>query len=483
MVGFTGPLLIMLIIFCISFGYLSTDNTRLINILPVYRATGLPIIFIWIWAVLIIAWQRHGINYVYILQLKPDSIATYMDILKIASFFTMLWLSSFILFLGMENDWFTIFKHEHFPSSMPALILVVIMIIATLFPFNIFYRETRIGMLFSLWNILISPVGRLYFRDFFLADILTSLPSALVDVAYSACFFATSQFLAKGEGGVHTYSGQCNQYNTLYFATLFAFLPYWWRFMQCLNKYYYTRHAWPHLVNAGKYFSGLVVVAFTVAHSLGDPKSKANTPTALYLLLIALHLFNAVYSWIWDVYMDWGLARSRKNPLLRRKLLCKPICSYYAIITGDIILRLFWIVSIFSFIFMNSAFWNPISAVVEIFRRGVWAFFRVELEALENYEEYQTIDIRAPKLLMTESKQNFKSVSVRDYNQIQQQIRPLHSLRINPSYYSFTKKDLPKSITPYSGIELNYNSENLDSSTDQSSRSFSEFTTILKSDE
>jgi len=158
MVGFTGPLFIMLIIFCICFGNLAIDNTRLINILPVYRATGLPIIFIWIWAILIIAWQRHGINYVYILQLKSDSIATYMDILKIASFFSLLWLSSFIIFLGMENDWFTIFKHEHFPSSMPALILVVIMIVALIFPFNIFYRETRIGMLFSLWNILISPV-------------------------------------------------------------------------------------------------------------------------------------------------------------------------------------------------------------------------------------------------------------------------------------------------------------------------------------
>jgi len=36
--------------------------------------------------------------------------------------------------------------------------------------------------------------------------------------------------------------------------------------------------------------------------------------------------------------------------------------------------------------------------MVEIFRRSVWAFFRVELEALENYEEYRTINIRAPRL-------------------------------------------------------------------------------------
>ena len=31
-----------------------------------------------------------------------------------------------------------------------------------------------------------------------------------------------------------------------------AFLPYWWRFLQCLNKNYYTKQR-RHLLNALKY--------------------------------------------------------------------------------------------------------------------------------------------------------------------------------------------------------------------------------------
>ena len=37
-----------------------------------------------------------------------------------------------------------------------------------------------------------------------------------------------------------------------------GFLPYWFRFAQCLHKYHESRMR-PHLVNAGKYFSDLCV--------------------------------------------------------------------------------------------------------------------------------------------------------------------------------------------------------------------------------
>ena len=45
-----------------------------------------------------------------------------------------------------------------------------------------------------------------------------------------------------------------------------AFLPFWFRFAQCLNKYYYTRLN-AHLYNAGKYFSKLVVPFVLIMNS------------------------------------------------------------------------------------------------------------------------------------------------------------------------------------------------------------------------
>jgi len=269
MVGLTIPLFVLWIVFFGIHLLQIEDSTRLQNIFPVYRATGLPILFLWAWGILILFWQRHGINYVYILQLNPTSIASYMDILKMASFFGIMWLISFVLFLGVENDFFKFMTGPHFPPSIFALILFLIMFVMIVQPLDVFYKQTRYGFLYSLGNIIISPFGRLYFRDFFLADILTSIPSVLADLVFTICFFASQQFLAK-EGNEYTFNGQCHRWNTLYFVSTVSFLPFWWRFMQCFNKYYNTRNAFPHLVNAGKYFSSLLVVAFAVAHSLGD---------------------------------------------------------------------------------------------------------------------------------------------------------------------------------------------------------------------
>jgi hypothetical protein len=53
------------------------------------------------------------------------------------------------------------------------------------------------------------------------------------------------------------------------------------------------------------------------------------------------------YSYAWDIYMDWGLLRS-KNPKtygLREKL-NYPVWFYYYAIVSDFLLRFFWIVTL-----------------------------------------------------------------------------------------------------------------------------------------
>jgi hypothetical protein len=48
------------------------------------------------------------------------------------------------------------------------------------------------------------------------------------------------------------------------FLIFCGFCPYWFRCGQCLNKWYYSGVK-AHLVNAGKYFSKLVVPFFLLA--------------------------------------------------------------------------------------------------------------------------------------------------------------------------------------------------------------------------
>jgi hypothetical protein len=94
-----------------------------------------------------------------------------------------------------------------------------------------------------------------------------------------------------------------------------AFVPYWFRFLQCLNKYYYTRVK-PHLFNAGKYFFSMMMqlVNIPFIKSSGNPG---------YGIFIGVSIFSSLYSYTWDIYMDWGLLRSNEvgKKYLRHKIL------------------------------------------------------------------------------------------------------------------------------------------------------------------
>lgn len=55
---------------------------------------------------------------------------------------------------------------------------------------------------------------------------------------------------------------------------IIALLPAWFRFAQCLRRYRDTRKAFPHLVNAGKYFTGMVVTMLSTIYSVTKPEGE-----------------------------------------------------------------------------------------------------------------------------------------------------------------------------------------------------------------
>ena len=156
-------------------------------------------------------------------------------------------------------------------------------------PFDILYRSARWELLKTLWNILISPFGQVKFRHFFMADILTSITIPVADICTSVCFFFDGHFLDNTES-------DCFWLPTS--IKIVVVLPYWFRFAQCLNKFYNTRMWFPHLVNAGKYGMSIVVVVlpyFNVALAI----------------MIPIRIIATLYSYSWDIVMDWGFLRSR----------------------------------------------------------------------------------------------------------------------------------------------------------------------------
>lgn len=94
----------------------------------------------------------------------------------------------------------------------------------------------------------------------------------------------------------------------------------------------------------------------------------------------------------WDIAKDWGLLRRHsRNPYLRDKLVLPHKSFYFIAMVLDIVLRISWMQLVFE---MN---WRPLQKVamvtltscLEIIRRGMWNFFRLENEHLNNVGNYR----------------------------------------------------------------------------------------------
>ena len=61
-----------------------------------------------------------------------------------------------------------------------------------------------------------------------------------------------------------------------------------------------------------------------------------------YLWVLAANV-STLYSYFWDLKMDWGFLQSNKNyPLLRKHLSYNHPNAYYIAIIGNLILRFSW---------------------------------------------------------------------------------------------------------------------------------------------
>jgi len=219
-----------------------------------------------------------------------------------------------------------------------------------LLPCHIFYRQARIEIAKTLWNILISPFGKVRFRHFFMADVLTSMTHSLQDTAIIACYLKTGDF--RTSKNVDDLAAVCP---ALYdYKIIWGFLPYWFRFGQCLHRYKESGLK-ANLVNAGKYFSDLLVPLvglpiFLKSNSSLDPLMNDEVNTAFWVY-IAIKTISATYSYAWDIYMDWGLlrqnAKGHPNRFLRDKINYNPYFYYWSMFS-DLLLRFWWIVPLFS---------------------------------------------------------------------------------------------------------------------------------------
>ena len=110
---------------------------------------------------------------------------------------------------------------------------------------------------------------------------------------------------------------------------------------------------------------------------------------------LMLFLGSSLYSFVWDVYMDWGLGRPQ-YAFLGPRLMFPHRSYYYGVIAADLVLRSMWVLSLIppqsGAKFEIPQYLSAVTMSLELFRRTIWGFFRLENEHRSNTGHYRRVN-------------------------------------------------------------------------------------------
>jgi len=389
---FSGCFVILILIVVISIILKTTDNKDNFNLrimFRLYRSPFLIILFIFLMAINVYGWRTSGVNHVLIFELDPRDHLSEQHIVEIASVFSVLWSISVIGFMFSEQ--------LSIPAFTNPLALIIIMLVFLFNPAPVLMHTSRFWLLRVFYKVFTAPIYKVTFADFWLADQFNSLVPVFADIQYISCFylsidsFKSSNFTEVNEKCIS------DNMTDLMLRTIMSCLPAWIRMVQCLRRYYDdNKGPFPHLVNAGKYSTTLFVVFFSAMVKYYSPYYSSSTSNPFFYCWIIALVISSCYTYSWDVMVDWGLFSSdspKETPFLREEIVYSSPYYYYFAIVQDLILRFGWTMSISltELGIANSDLMLSILAPLEIYRRFVWNFFRLENEHLNNCGEFRAV--------------------------------------------------------------------------------------------
>uniref|UniRef100_A0A8C8G5E7 Xenotropic and polytropic retrovirus receptor 1a n=1 Tax=Oncorhynchus tshawytscha TaxID=74940 RepID=A0A8C8G5E7_ONCTS len=380
------------IVLAISFLLTGAVLIRYENVWPlvrIYRGGFLLIEFLFLLGINTYGWRQAGVNHVLIFELNPRSNLSHQHLFEIAGFLGVLWCLSILSCLYSE--------YTMLPMQVNPLILYGFMLLFLINPFKTGYYKSRFWLLKLLFRVFTAPFHRVEFADFWLADQLNSLVIVLMDLEYLICFYSFELKWTDRKGLLPMFNGDYTCHSYSYgLRAIIQCLPAWFRFVQCLRRYRDTKRAFPHLVNAGKYSTTFFVVTFAALYSTHKEQKHSDADMFFYLLMV-FSAVSSLYTLIWDLKMDWGLfdRGAGENTFLREEIVYPQKAYYYCAIIEDVILRFAWTIQISLTTMTNipsvGDIVGTVLAPLEVFRRFVWNFFRLENEHLNNCGEFRAV--------------------------------------------------------------------------------------------
>ncbi|XP_029355931.1 xenotropic and polytropic retrovirus receptor 1a isoform X3 [Echeneis naucrates] len=324
---YCGFFIILAIAFVLT-GVVFISYENVWPLVRIYRGGFLLIEFLFLLGINTYGWRQAGVNHVLIFELNPRNNLSHQHLFEIAGFLGVLWCLSILSCLYSE--------YTSLPMQSNPLILYGFMVLFLINPFKTCYYKSRFWLLKLLFRVFTAPFHRVEFADFWLADQLNSLVFVLMDLEYLICFYIFE--------------------------------------LQWNNR------------------KGLLPKG-------SDEQGHTDADTFFYLLIV-FSTISSLYTLIWDLRMDWGLfdRGAGENTFLREEIVYPHKAYYYCAIIEDVILRFAWTIqiSLTTMTSMNQThsvgdIMATVLAPLEVFRRFVWNFFRLENEHLNNCGEFRAV--------------------------------------------------------------------------------------------
>ncbi|XP_039497421.1 xenotropic and polytropic retrovirus receptor 1 isoform X1 [Drosophila santomea] len=409
-----GMLIMLLVATAISYWKRAPLEDHTPGLMSLFRGPFTWVIFNFYMAANVAGWQQAGVNHVLIFEIDPRSHLQPATFLEIACTFGILWALAMLGFL--YNDLIGVSDPFVFPLG-----LILIMVGLLVVPLPIMNWPARWWTIKLVGRVITAPLHYVGFADFWMGDQLNSLVSCIVDHYYTVRFYAVSWLR-------YDRVNSCFEPDVMVPITMC--LPAWFRFAQCLRRFRDSgSKSVSYLINAGKYSTTFLMVLFSTLRRNTEgnrcpqmdrlnpdqkptnPETLKSSPAGEYAntfsnpytwLFLASCVVATVYCYLWDVIRDFGLFRiMRGERIFLRKQLVYPQAFYYFVIVENLVLRLLWAVE-FSILYHNLMTphnMRTICSILEITRRFIWNYVRLENEHLFNCGNFRaTRDIHLAAL-------------------------------------------------------------------------------------
>ncbi|ORZ14096.1 EXS family-domain-containing protein [Absidia repens] len=372
-----------------------------------YRPIILICIGLWGWGLNLFLLCRHRIDPSYLLQIHHPSSSSTNDKRVYQPIFTIAGILSIVV---LFNLWFYLHFVQPEESSWLPLLAYLSAIALLFWPGKNFLFKERARFIRLCKRITsVNLFASVYFADIIFADLLTSFSNVLGDMFLTGCI------VLSGKSNLDFMALETDTQNTYYrdvLVPLAISLPYCIRFRQCISEYIEsggeTRR---HLFNALKYATAFPVIILSalqkkVSSYLTETGSIPSTwwidESNLFRLWMMAVFINSMYSFWWDISMDWNLLQvtyeapakhtidhhhhhhhPQATPMVRfrRHLHFPSTAIYFLAMMADFVLRITWGLKFSSHIYIKKIEGSVfLVELLEVVRRWIWVIFRMESE-------------------------------------------------------------------------------------------------------